>query len=584
MTPAEEIKSRLDIAEFVRGYVKLEKSGQNWRALCPFHAEKTPSFFVSPSRQSWHCFGACQTGGDIFSFLMKIENLEFPEALKILAEKAGVTIQRENPRFRAERNLLAEILEHAARFYETKLASAEAPRKYLIGERGLNEETIKTFRLGWAPPEWKALLEDLTNAGFKPQDIERAGLVVRNRDGGYFDRFRGRIMFPLFDTTGRVIGFTGRIFLSAGAGGTGDPSAAKYVNTPETPLFQKSKLLYGYHRAKSAIARENAALLVEGQMDFLAAWQEGIQNVIAASGTALTEAHLRQLRRICDTIILGFDMDSAGQTATERGVLLAASSDFTIKILTLPGGKDVADFVRAAPGQLAELIKTPKHLIQYYFENLRAKFQLESIEGKTRAAAYILPRLKTLASPSERALWMRELAAITGIREDALFEDLARAPSLLTDSFASFEAESTNDLAAGSAPRKARKEMLAERSLAFALGVGVKPPFAVGYVAYFPERWRDLAYQFAANAAPETGSDMVKYLGMRLDYEYSLKPDLNLSAELQLSLKSLKELALKEKRAELSAALVRAEAANDPTETLKISDEINKLNQEIRNG
>jgi DNA primase len=407
-------------------------------------------------------------------------------------------------------------------------------------------------------------------------------------------------MFPLFDSMGRVVGFTGRIFTFDKNSredireGFGKTVEAKYVNTPETSLFQKSKLLYGYHRAKSAIAKENTSILVEGQMDFLAAWQEGIQNVIATSGTSLAETQLRQLRRVCDTIILGFDMDAAGETATERGVLLAALHGFTIKILTLPKGdsrgdatlppkgKDIADFIQSSPGEIANLIANPKHLMEYYFENLQRKFSLESIEGKTRAAAYALSRLKTLASSSERSLWIRELAIITGMREDALLEDLARTPSLLDKT--AFIPGENNDSSADSASRKTRKEMLAERALAFAINTNAKPPFAIECVAYFPSgRLADLAYQLAVNAAIDPDSDMIKYLGMRLDYEHNLKPDLNQSEELQLSLKALKELALKERRAELSSALVRAESDNNETEKLKIIDEINKLNQEIRN-
>jgi DNA primase len=576
MTPVEEIKSRLDIVEFIRGYVKLEKSGQNWRALCPFHAEKTPSFFVSPSRQSWHCFGACQTGGDIFSFLMKIENLEFPEALKILAEKAGVTIAREDPRLRSERNRLQDILERAARFYETNLASAEAPKRYLISERELREDTIKTFRLGWAPNEWRLLFDRLTEAGFRPEEIERAGLAVRKAGGGYFDRFRSRIMFPLCDGTGRVIGFTGRIFLPAGGQAAEESAeAAKYVNTPETPLFSKSKILYGLHRAKSAIAKENAALLVEGQMDFLAAWQEGIQNVIATSGTALTDSHLRSLRRLCDTLILGFDMDAAGETATERGVLLAAAHGFTIRILTLPEGKDIADFSRSRPGELAGLVAASTHLIEHYFNVLKRRYPLTDIAGKKRAIAYLLPRLKTLASPSERALWLRELSAAIGVREDALFEELQRTPSLLE---ANVAAES--DKFAAAAPRKTRRELLAERALALALGAASKPPFLAEYVAYFPDRYRDTAQALIAGA--DAQSEVVNYLAMRADYERALQPDADFAEELALSLRELKREALKEKIGMISSALREAERLGDDASRENLSKEFVALTKELR--
>lgn len=582
MTPVEEIKSRLDIVELVRGYVKLEKSGQNWRALCPFHSEKTPSFFVSPSRQSWYCFGACQEGGDIFSFLMKIENIEFLEALKLLAQKAGVELPRENPQARAERNRLYDILEASADFYESKLATAESPKQYLVSERGLSEDTIKTFRLGWSVPEWWALFDYLSKSGFGPEEIERAGLVVRKTSGGHFDRFRSRIMFPLFDAMGRVVGFTGRIF------GEESPEAAKYVNTPETPLFSKSKLLYGYHRAKSAISKQNAALLVEGQMDFLAAWQEGAQNVIATSGTALTEAHLKLLRRLCDTLILGFDMDAAGETATERGVLLAAANDFTIKIMTLPEAKDVSDFSRANPGKLVEMLNAPTHLIEYYFEKLNRTYLSpaksksasgEDVSAKKRAIAYIMPRLKTLASPSERALWIRKLNSVVGVQEEALFEELARAIPLLEANNAT-----EPDIISTRMP-KSRKDLLAERSLALALCVSAKPPFFSECVAYFPESCRDIAYAITSGGAfPESQNNLMNYLAARAEYELSLKPDVNFAEELDLCLKELKRETLKEKIGKISSALRDAERAGDAASQETLSLEFVELTRELRNA
>ncbi len=570
MSPVEEIKSRLDIVEFIRGYLKLEKVGQNWRALCPFHHEKTPSFFVSPSRQSWHCFGACQSGGDIFSFLMKIENIEFPEALKILAQKAGVTLSKEDPKLRSERNRLQSILESSTKFYEKNLASFQAAKEYLKSERGLKEETIKTFRIGWATNEYRGLLEHLVKLGFQPQEIERAGLITRSENGGYLDRFRSRIMFPIFDSTGRVVGFTGRIFAKE------SEDQAKYLNTPETILFQKSKILYGLHLAKSAIARENFALLVEGQMDFLAAWQEGIQNVIATSGTALTNAHLRQLRRICDTLILGFDMDAAGESATERGVLLAASNDFTLKILTLPQGKDIADFVNLRPGKLPELLKSSKHLMQYYFEKLQQKYDLNNIFGKKQAIAYIMPRLKTLASASERALWINELSFIMKIKEDILFEELQRSPSLLENEFPTQEEKPSLI----ESVQKTRKELLAERALAFAVCVNSKPPFFAEYISYFPEKYREAAYEIHLGSTSE--SDFVNYLLMLSDYERSINPDLNIIEELELTLRELKREALKEKISLISSAIKDAERLGDETQQKDLLQEFNQLTQELR--
>jgi len=582
MTPIEEIKSRLDIVELVRGYLKLEKSGQNWRAICPFHTEKTPSFFVSPSRQSWHCFGACNEGGDVFSFLMKIERIDFPEALKILADRTGVRLPQQDPKFRTERNLLFEILERAATIFEKNLREARSPMQYLL-DRGLAPETIKTFRLGWSLPSWRGLFDELVKYGYKPEMIERAGLIIKSQDQnapGYYDRFRGRIMFPLFDATGRVAGFTGRIFeqdSSSFGKDSGASPPAKYVNTPESPVFQKGKMLYGYHLAKNAIAQSSSALLVEGQMDFLAAWQEGIKNVVATSGTALTEIQLSILKRLADNLVLGFDMDKAGDQATERSILVAASLGFNLQVLTLPEGKDISDFTKTHPGELGRLLENPRHLMEYYFAKAKASYSAETVEGRKKYVEYLMPRLKALGSPTERAYWVAELSKEINTPESVLEEELKRSTPFTEG--VRFAEESPEEPA--SKPTKTRREMLAERALAFALKFKEERPALAAFVEYFPDEYKALADSLAAGIKENPNNETVNYLGMLADYELGIKPDLNVKTDITRALAELKKVTLKEKLLKAQQELQMAERAKDETEANRLAMEISILTKEL---
>ena len=360
-SPIEEIKSRLSIVDLVQAYIKLEKAGVNFKARCPFHNEKTPSFFVSPSRQAWHCFG-CSSGGDHFEFVQKIENVEFPEALRILAEKTGVILHREDPQIRSERTRLLNLLNDAAKFYETNLVRRKDVGLYL-SERGMTGETAKHFRLGYAEPGWENLLGHLKTKGYSEFESEKVGLAIKKEGGGYYDRFRSRIMFPLFDSSGRTVGFSGRIF-EKDASGQKDADS-KYVNTPNTIFYDKSKLLYGFDRAKSEIRKQDTVILVEGQMDLIMSHQAGVMNAVAVSGTALTPEHLRSVRRLADNLIMSFDMDAAGINASERGVALAFAQGFDVKAIVLPHGKDPADLILDNPEEWKNLAASAKPVIEF---------------------------------------------------------------------------------------------------------------------------------------------------------------------------------------------------------------------------
>ncbi|HHE76738.1 MAG TPA: DNA primase, partial [Candidatus Parcubacteria bacterium] len=345
-SPIEEIKSRLDIVDVIKDYMKLEKAGANYRGLCPFHAEKTPSFFVSPARQIWHCFGSCSEGGDIFKFIMKIENVEFGDALKILAKRAGVELKRESPELKTERNKLYDISELACRFFETQLQESRAGReakKYLL-DRGLSEESIKKWRLGYAPDSWQGLSDFLVGRGFSREEIEKAGLSLKSsKTGRRYDRFRGRIIFPVINLASQVIGFGGRIFRG------GENNEAKYINSPATILYDKSRVLYGLDKAAMEIRKEDACILVEGYMDVILVSQAGLKNVVATSGTALTQFHLKILKRYSNNLLTAFDMDVAGNSATKRSIDIDQRFGFNIKIVDMPGRDDPADIASKSP-------------------------------------------------------------------------------------------------------------------------------------------------------------------------------------------------------------------------------------------
>jgi DNA primase len=420
-TPVEEIKAKLDVVETLKGYLALAPAGKNFKANCPFHKEKTPSFMVSPERQSWHCFG-CGLGGDIFTFVEKYENVEFGEALRILAEKAGVELRRANPAEYRVAGLLYDINDAAKRFYQKQLAAAEPARKYL-GSRKLNKETVLEFELGFAPNGREDLTLYLLKAGFAPDDVVRAGLTGKSERGMLFDRFRGRIMFPIHNHVGKVVGFTGRILPQFDTGELG-----KYINSPETAIFNKSKLLYGFWRTKNAIRESKSAFLVEGQMDMLMGYQVGVANIIATSGTALTVEHLLALSRLTDELVVSFDADEAGMAAAERAIELAQAHDFAVRVASFAPHKDPADAAVADPAAFRTAVAAARPAPEFYFSRYLPEGVLDLRERDAlRRVRAVLRKLNGISSAVSRDFWTKELAKRTGVDAVVLAEEASRA-------------------------------------------------------------------------------------------------------------------------------------------------------------
>lgn len=412
----EKIKERLGIVEVVSSYVKLEKAGSNLKACCPFHKEKTPSFLVSPLRDSFYCFG-CGAKGDIFTFVQEFEHLDFMGALKVLAERAGVELVKENPDIKNEKDRLFLILETATLFFKNKFT--EEAKEYLK-KRGLNSETIEKWRLGYSLQEWRSLYDFLKSKGFQESDMEKVGLV-RKSDKGYYDWFRDRIMFPLFDNSGRVIGFSGRIFHD-------DKKSAKYINSPETALYSKSENLYGLNFAKQAIRERGYTILVEGQMDAILVHQAGFLNTVASGGTALTDRHLDILKRMSNNLLIAYDGDKAGFGASERAWQKALSIGMDVKIAKLPLGLDPADLVLKDINLWKNSLKHAENIVNFYLslildKNLDKRTLGREVEKK------LLPIISIIPSSIDQSNYIGEISIATGLKEESLWEELSKLKS-----------------------------------------------------------------------------------------------------------------------------------------------------------
>ena len=415
----EEIKSRVDIVELATEYLTLKKAGRNYSGLCPFHQEKTPSFTVSREKQIFYCFG-CGEGGNVITFLMKIANKTFPEAIKELAEKAGVVLP---PRLTGGdgrqkdslREGITDLNLRAAQHYARNLYSpaGKIAQDYLQA-RGITAETVKQFRLGFAPDTWRSLADHIEGSGLSLKMAEQAGLIIAGKEGGFYDRFRGRLLFPIENVSGEVVAFGGRILEK------GEP---KYLNSPESPVYIKGRNLYGLNKTKEEIRKRGFALIVEGYFDLISLWNAGIGNVVASLGTALTREHLELLRRYTVEVVALFDPDEAGRKALDRSLELFLAMNMRAKALVLPGGLDPDDYVKKfGKDKLEELIANAQPLSDYYIENVLGGGK--TFEEKRDVFRTAMDFINKIDNPIEKNLFIKRIAEKTGINQELLKKEI----------------------------------------------------------------------------------------------------------------------------------------------------------------
>lgn len=425
----EQIRQANDIVEVINGYVPLKRAGANYRALCPFHKEKTPSFHVHPQRQIWHCFG-CGRGGDVFRFLMEYENLDFVSAVRRLADRVGIVIERSRDVRTSEtaelKERLWELHEEVTRWFQENLRQAPAARAYLA-KRGLSDEAIKRWQIGYAPDSWDALLTWASRKKIRAELLEQAGLVVRAEEGRVYDRFRGRVMFPIRDEQGRVVAFSGRIL-------TEDKQQAKYVNSPETLIFQKSRILFAFDRAKRAMVDAGHAIVCEGQIDALSCHEAGLENVVAPQGTALTEQHARLLKRFVNEVVLLFDGDEAGQNAVVRSADALMQAGLAIRVAQLPAEHDPDSFLRAhGADALRTLIHQAPGFFGFFLQRLTERHDLASDRGRMEVAAKMLEWIEKVPNAVAQAGYLQQLARRLGVSEDALRGEIRKRRRIGSD-------------------------------------------------------------------------------------------------------------------------------------------------------
>lgn len=561
------IKEKLPVLDFIRGYIPLTPAGRNFKGLCPFHPEKTPSFIVSPDKQRWHCFG-CAEGGDIITFVMKYENLEFPEALRFLAERAGVQLRALNPQHEREFGVLYDINEEAKNFYVSELYKNAAAYEY-IKSRGLNDETLKEFEIGFSPGG-EALTLHLIKKGFDVNDATRAGLIYKNSRGLYRDRFEGRIMFPIYNHVGKPVAFTGRIF---GAHATED--VPKYVNSPETSVFNKSRVLYGLHKSKLEISRERTVVVVEGQMDFLMAWQCGVRNAVAVSGTGFTEFHLEKLRRIADTVIGSFDNDDAGRKAMERMLDMLNRYDFHVSVISFGEFKDPAEALQKDPTYMKRVIEKAVPAFEFMFERyFNSEKVRKDLALKDRVVNHMLNLMSRLKNPATRNHWVEKLSFASGISMTALDEKLSDILSTASDAKKS---SASNSEITKEQFEESRVDMIAKRLVSLSFTNDKLKDMILTNKEYMPQGF--------VNAIEHPEAESVEMLQMQSSYLFGSTDEKTLQGEYLELIKQLKLEHLKRVQ-DATRDIIRAaeRIGNDEKydEAMKKMNEISKQMNDLK--
>lgn len=617
MSQVEEIKSKIDIVDLISDYIKVKAVGVNFQALCPFHNEKSPSFVISPEKQIWHCFG-CGKGGDIFSFVMEKESLSFPEALRLLANKAGVVLKQENNRFREEKNRLRDILDLSVKYYQylLKTESAKDLRLYLEN-RGLSPEQIEEWGIGYSQNSWDSLYKflkkrPLQGNKYTDQEILDAGLIIKNNNrSSYYDRFRDRIMFPIWDVNGSVVAFTARINPTKEQ----SEKVGKYINSPQTKIFDKSKILFALNRAKSAIREKDLAVVVEGQMDAIACHNNDIKNVVASSGTALTAEQISLIKRYTNKIALVFDMDSAGQLAVDRGVKECLAQGMEVKIITLPSGKDPDESLKNDPGELErgvamaadshrnfetyykKPIENAKSILEYYYERSSAGLDLSVLENKAKLRDKMFEILAIVNDKSEQGYWLKKISDELGFPEIDFREEFFRRYPKGGEIQSNFYAKKTKpEIKKEKVEEKSREERLSETFLAIIIKRSDLLAYAVNNLEpkfLFPQnlslfynkiiiyynknkeiKYNDLEDYFSEN---KPDLELLRYLGILSEKNFYKQEIEELKIQLINIISDLKSLFSRKRMEELRREIAVAEKNKDQEHLDSLMEELKKI-------
>ncbi|TSC85062.1 MAG: DNA primase [Parcubacteria group bacterium Gr01-1014_13] len=579
MTDTQAIKDRLDIVQIIGEYIPLKKAGANWKANCPFHNEKSPSFMVHPEKQFWHCFG-CSKGGDVFSFLQEMEGLEFSEALKILADRAGVKLDTfVSDINKSQKNRILEINAKAAYFFHQFLLEMPASggaRDYL-SRRQLKPETIEEWKVGFIPEQWDLLTQYLLKKGNNVDDLLASGLTIKKDGGGVYDRFRGRIMFPIWDAHGNNVGFTGRVLVET------EKSGGKYINTPQTLVFDKSRILYGLNKAKTEIKNKDFTVLVEGQMDVIACHQAGMKNVVASSGTALTFEQIKLLKRYSNNIAIAFDADAAGQNAAKRGIDLALEQGMNIKIIQIPAGagKDADECLKKNSAVWFKAVENAKEVMEWYFASVLLGADKHDPKQKQKIADTLLAEIIRLPYAVERDHWLKKLADELSVDHATLTAEMRRLASAKPKHYEgkaeNVPQEKAKDENWG---QQSQSRLLAENIFA----LFIKFPKLFGEYdmsssqAFFPPAsmaslYESLKRQYNGSidqkeALEKEQQNSIDILVLKADKEYSDFDLAKAKKEIDILVARIKSQWQNDKRAELTSALKEAEK-NKNTELLQ---------------
>lgn len=583
MDQVDEIKQKIDIVSLVGEYVDLKKSGRNFKGLCPFHTEKTPSFMVSPELQIFKCFG-CQESGDSYSFLQKHEGMDFSEALKFLADRTGVRLETSGFRQRGDKDRLYEINKNAAKFYQYILLKHKAGKialNYLKKDRGLELNTIKKFNLGFAPDVPFAARKFLVDKKrIKIDELEKVGLIYK-RNGKVLDRFRGRVIFPLFDHRGNVIGFAGRLLPSSKK-----TEMAKYINTPETSIYHKGSVLYGLDLTKKEIKKKNEAVIVEGELDLISSWQAGVRNTVATKGTALTEDQVRLLSRFSKTAILALDTDLAGDTAARRGISIAQNVGLTVKVAKMGKFKDPDEAARYDPDFYKRAIKDASGVWDFIVDSIFAKHAVGTGQGKAKISKEIVPVLSSIKDEIVRAHYVQLVAS----KLDVPVEAVAKQVSTSSVKEEVLRPENTGMTKTG----KDRRDLLEERLLALTFQSTaknlfdkedysfIKTPLAKRIVEEYRNRTKKKTFNLAdfAEGLPKELVEGFAEMVLKDTGNVSFSPEF-VEKELALVKRELRKLDLKERRSKLVAQIRDLEKKGDKTKAKRAEKRFDKYSKEL---